>query len=150
MRWLFAPQLTHARLPFLITWLGEARGDQPMENFEGKQVDLWHSTWTSLNFCKNISIWLAAYMTEMFWQWPYVTVNTAVMKTNDFHLFKKKSNCMVKGKTAKLAWFCYIRWIEQLKFISWDIVANTIVVWNGTYRSIMETESKNWQRLHKL
>lgn len=57
---------------------------------------------------------------------------------------------MVKGKTAKLAWFCYIRWIEQLKFISWDIVANTIVVWNGTYRSIMETESKNWQKFHKL
>lgn len=31
---VFAPQVTHARLPFLITWLGEARGDQPMENFE--------------------------------------------------------------------------------------------------------------------
>lgn len=31
---VFAPQVTHARLPFLITWLGEARGDQPMENFK--------------------------------------------------------------------------------------------------------------------
>lgn len=46
---LFAPQVTHARMPFLITLLGEVRGDQPLEHFKRTHVDLWHNRWISLN-----------------------------------------------------------------------------------------------------